>query len=341
MSLSVRKVLRRPAPGEEPPRETLLLAQASSPPWLARVRCLEGPGDSAARQRVRDGGRLAQRLRHSHIEQVWQVHDTPDCLFIVSEEVSGYDLETVASLGALLQCPLPPAFVCFIGAAVADALDHAHQLTDDRGQPLHIIHRGINLENIRLSLRGEVKLAGFDGMFSTLEGRRLTTTHHLRGDMAYTAPEYVCRGQYDSRLDLFALGMVLLELLLGRHPLDDPDEVTPPSSTGTPFTAEQPSWLPLDVLGTRLLALGPEAVERAARGVPEAVVSILKQALRHNPEQRYPTGGRMRDDLRAWLASLPVPYTPEDAVAEVRRMYERACATPALADLLPLESLKG
>jgi serine/threonine-protein kinase len=326
VAFHVRKVLRRPIPEEAAPRETRLMAQALSGPHatrLALVRCLEGPEDAPARQRARDGGRLAQRLRHPHIGQVWQVHDTPACLFIVSEYVSGHDLETVASLGAVLQCPPPPAFVCFIGAAVADALDFAHQLTDEGGQPLGIIHRGLSLENIWLGLKGEVKLTGFDGMFSKLEGRRLTTPHLLRGDMAYTAPEYVCRGQYDSRLDIFALGMVLLELLLGRHPLDDPDDVTPLSSTESgPFKAEQPSWLPLDVLGARLLAFGPEAVERAARGAPAPVVAILKQALRHDPEQRYPTGGRMRDALRAWLASLPAPYTPEVAVEEVRRMEE-------------------
>jgi len=325
----VRKVLRRPLPEESAPRQTLLLAQALSGPHatrLAVIRCLEGPEDAPVRRRAADGGRLALRLRHPHIREVWQVHDIPACLFIVSEHLPGHDLEMVASLSALLQRPPPPALVCFIGAAVADALDHAHALTGDAGEPLGIIHRGITLEHIRLGPLGEVKLTGFDGMFSRLPGRQVTSEHVLRGDMAYTAPEYVVRGQLDSRADLFSLGLVLLELFAGRHPLDDPYAVTPVSSTGaflgSPFTAEQPSWLPLDLLGERLLALSPEAVEQAARGVPAPLVSILKQALQRNPEQRYPTAGRMREDLRAWLAALPAPYTPEVAVEDVRRMEE-------------------
>ncbi len=329
VSFLVRKVLRRAPPREAEPRQTLLVAQALSGPHaprLALIRCLEGPQEAPARQRAAEGGRLALHLRHRHIRQLWQVLDTPPCLFLVSEHLPGHDLESVASLGALSQRPLPPELVCFIGAAVADALDHVHALTDDTGQPLGIIHRGINLENIHLGPTGEVKLTGFDSMFSRMHGRRVTPRPVLRGDMAYISPEYVIHGQQDSRGDVFSLGMVLLELLAGRHPLDDPNTVTPVASTaalpGTPFTAEQPTWWPLEVLAVRLVALSPDIVAQTARGAPAPVIAILQQALQRSPEERYPTAGRMRDDLRAWLARLPAPYTPEVAVEDVRRMEE-------------------
>ncbi|MFE8604959.1 protein kinase family protein [Archangium violaceum] len=62
-------------------------------------------------------------MKHPHLLQVWQVHATPAALYIVSEYLPGFDLETVASSCALLKRPPLTAFVCFIAAAVADALD--------------------------------------------------------------------------------------------------------------------------------------------------------------------------------------------------------------------------
>jgi serine/threonine-protein kinase len=334
VSYTVQRVLQRPLPGETPPGETLLLARSPSGQQAPRetlIRCLEGAEDTPARQRAWDGARLAQRLEHPHIGKVWQVHAEPAVLYIVSEYVAGFDLETVADYCAMLKRALLPAFACFIGAAVADALDYAHGLRDDRGKPLGIVHRGINLANIRLGTRGEVKLTGFDGMFSLDPARRMTTTNTLRGDLAYASPEYVGHGQRDRRLDFFSLGLLLLELLAGSHPLDDPYELVPTPSTplaGNPrLRLEQPSWLPLEVLCQRLEDFSPEQVELAALGQPEAVVSLLKRALEREPEKRYQRGAEMRDELLAYLDSLPVPYSPQVAVEEARHLHEQARST--------------
>jgi serine/threonine-protein kinase len=121
--------------------------------------------------------------------------------------------------------------------------------------------------------------------------------------------------------------MVMLELLAGGHPLDEPHEVEPRGAGGVKrderLHAEQRPFMPLDVLAQRLMDFGPEQVELAALDQPEAVVSILKRALERDPEKRYPSGAELRDDLRAWLHGLPVPYSPDVAVEEV------AAARPA------------
>jgi serine/threonine-protein kinase len=327
---TVQRVLHRPLPGEGGQGETLLLVQGPSGHAVrqALLRCLEEPEDAPARQRAWDGARLAQRLEHPHIGKVWQVHAEPTVLSIVSEYVAGFDLGTVVDYCAMLKRSLLPAFACFIGAAVADALHYAHGLEDEAGRPLGIVHRGINLANIRLGMGGEVKLTGFDGMFSLVPDRLMTTTNTLRGDLAYASPEYVGHGQRDRRLDLFSLGLLLLELLGGSHPLDDPYEsvlVTAPGvEGGRRLRAEQPSWLPLEELAQRLKDFGPEQVELAALGQPEAVVAILKRALERDPEKRYQRGAELRGELLAYLESLPVPYGPEVAVEEVRQLHEQA-----------------
>jgi serine/threonine-protein kinase len=331
VSYTVQRVLHRPPPGESPPGETRLLARCASgqgEPRQVLLRCLEEPQDAPTRQQAWDGARLAQRLEHPHIGKVWQLHDEPAVLYIVSEYLAGFDLETVVDSCALLKRTLLPAFACFIGAAVAEALDHAHGLRDDGGRPLGLVHRGINLENIRLGLGGEVKLTGFDGMFSLDPARRMTTTNTLRGDLTYAAPEYVVDGQRDHRSDFFSLGLVLLELLTGRHPLDDPDDFVsaPPGERvgGRRLRAAQPSWLPLDVLVQRLEDLGPEQVELAALGQPETVVAILQRALEREPAKRYQRGAEMREELLTYLHGLPVPYSPQVAAEEAQHLWEQA-----------------
>jgi serine/threonine protein kinase len=343
VSYTVQRVLHRPLPGEAIPGETRLVVRCSSgqgEPRQVLLRCLEGPEDSPHRQRAWDGARLAQRMEHPHIGKVWQVHAEPAVLYIVSEYIAGFDLETVVDYCAMLKRSLLPAFACFIGAAVADALEYAHGLRDEAGRPLGIVHRGINLENIRLGLGGEVKLTGFDGIFSLDPARRMTTTNMLQGDLTYASPEYVEDGQRDRRLDFFSLGLLLLELLTGRHPLDDPYALAlaPPTEPvdGPRLRASQSSWLPLGALVQRLAEFGPEEVELATLGQPEAVVALLKHALEREPAKRYQRGAQMREDLLAYLHSLPVPYGPQVAVEEVQQL--RAQARSAERGACPVQS---
>jgi serine/threonine-protein kinase len=348
IAYEVRHVLHRPLPGQEGPAETLLLAHCLSGPHASRpalVRRLDGTVDAPALRRIQDGGRLARRMDHPHITQVWQVHPEPETLSIVSEYIPGFDLETVASYCALLRRPPLTAFVCFIAAATADALDYLHRLQDDLGRPLGVIHRGIGLANIRLGTGGEVKLSGFDGMFSVLEERQQTTTNILRGDLAYASPEYVCHGQKERGLDFFALGLMMLELMMGHHPLDDPYDASLQTPAGVRcekrLRAEQQPWLPLDVLAQRLLDFSPEQVELAALEQPEPVVAILKRALEQDPGKRYASGAELRDDLHAWLHGLPVPYSPDVAVEEVRHLRDQARAASRQTNPVEWEESKG
>ncbi len=341
VAYDVERVLQRPGPDEAPPREVVLLARCLSGEYAnarAVIRCLEGPEGAPWRQRAEEGGRLAMRLAHPHLTRVWQVHSEPRMLHVVSEYLEGFDLQTVLSLAALTRRAPSAALACYLGMAITDALAYLHHgVRNDSGQPLGLIHRGVNPENIRLGSRGEVKLSGFDVMFSRLPDRRQTTTNRLRGELAYAAPEYVCEGQNDQRQDFFSLGMVLLELLKVQHPFDNPFARTVEANLDEDNALQclEPSWLSLGALSKRLGNFGPEEVERFAHGLPEGLIPILKRALQREPARRYQRALDMRDALRACLGSLPGPYGSREAVAEVHEL--RALSLKYPRDANPLE----
>jgi len=341
IAYDVERVLQWPGPDEAPPREVVLLARCLSGEHAnarAVIRCLEGPEGQPWRRRAEEGGRLAMRLAHPHLTRVWQVHSEPRMLHIVSEYLAGFDLQTVLSFAALARRAPSAALACYLGMAITDALAYLHHgVRNDSGQPLGLIHRGVNPENIRLGSRGEVKLSGFDVMFSRLPGRLQTTTSRLRGELAYAAPEYVCQGQNDYRQDFFSLGMVLLELLKVQHPFDNPYARTVEANLDEDNTLHgtEPSWLSLGELSKHLSNFGPEEVERFAHGLADGLIPILKRALERDPARRYQRGTDMRDALRTCLASLPGPYGAREAVAELQEL--RALSLKSPRDANPIE----
>src|SRR5690606_32742449 len=110
-----------------------------------------------------------------------------------------------------------PAFALYAAAEVADALHHAHTLRGEQGTPLGIIHRDVSPRNICLDTHGAVKLTHFGAAYSLMVGREETPHLLLTGDVAYASPEYLRRQDLAPSSDVFSLGLVLVELLTGRH----------------------------------------------------------------------------------------------------------------------------
>jgi eukaryotic-like serine/threonine-protein kinase len=192
--------------------------------WLATDEQLRRPvavkvlhehlRDPHSRERFRGEGKLAAQLSHPAIVAIYDTFHDRGIDGIVLEYVDGPTLRTRLDDGT----PLPTADAVAVAAQVADALAEAHR----RG----LVHRDIKPANILLGTRGTAKLTDF-GIAKLLDGTDLTLPGTFVGTAKYLAPEQVTGEPVDGRADVYALGIVLYEMLAGRVPfLADNDAAT-------------------------------------------------------------------------------------------------------------------
>jgi eukaryotic-like serine/threonine-protein kinase len=313
---------------------------AQGPAGSVLIKRLARPVNEKQKQRLKEEVQLAYRLDHPGIAKVYQLVLHGGLPYMVMEHVEGRSLETVLSVAAMRQRPMSEAFVCYVVSEVADALHHAHTLADEHGRSLGIVHRDVNPENIRVGINGEVKLVDFGVAYSLLPGREATTASVLRGDIAYASPERMRLEKVDHRADLFSLGLVLLELLTGRHlfDLEDVEQAAlaarPESAALAEVWCEEPSWVPVSEMAARIARFGPEDVERAAQGVSEPLRTVVHRALRRDPAERYQSGLEMRDALRGFLVLQGHSYGRPEAAREILLAVKEAELLRESADVI-------
>lgn len=167
--------------------------------------------DSEAAVRLRDEARLGSRLLHPGLVDTLDLFEHEGRPVLVVAYVDGLSLEVLRRIG-----PLPVPVVARIGRQIADALDAIHNAEDERGRPMHILHRDVTPGNILLGKDGNAKLIDLGiARFSERQAER-TQDGFLRGTMRYLAPELLEGGNYSAASDLWALGMVMWEAMLGR-----------------------------------------------------------------------------------------------------------------------------
>lgn len=167
-----------------------------------------------------DEAKMSARLSHPNVVQVFELGEVEGEYFIAMEYVRGRDLaETGRTLWSRLGPPRPD-LVAYIGREMCRALAYAHDLTGDDGRPLGMIHRDISPSNVMLSYEGAVKILDF-GIAKALGGDKkesgTTQSGTLKGKFAYMAPEQTVGEEVDRRIDIFATGIVLHEILSGRR----------------------------------------------------------------------------------------------------------------------------
>jgi tetratricopeptide (TPR) repeat protein len=160
--------------------------------------------------------KLAAFLQHPHIVQIYDFGCMQGIYFIVMEYLQGKDLRTLTNALAEARRPLGFENSLSIAAAICSGLEYAHRLTDMSGRPLQIVHRDISPQNIFVTYAGQVKILDF-GIAKAIDRDVTTEAGVLKGKVAYMSPEQARGRPIDRRSDLFAVGVILYELLTGQR----------------------------------------------------------------------------------------------------------------------------
>ncbi len=159
--------------------------------------------------------RLASYLQHANVVQIQDLGMVGSTYFIAMEYVRGRDLRAILRQSRYASGPPPLSVVLSILWSLADALDYAHTLTDEAGQPLGIVHRDVSPSNLIIAHDGHLKVIDFGIAGAQAAGLR-TQSGMVKGKFAYMAPEIAGGQRYDRRSDLFAFGIIAWELLCAR-----------------------------------------------------------------------------------------------------------------------------
>ena len=163
-----------------------------------------------------DEARISAELQHENIAQVYDFGRIGDEWYLAMEYVPGVDLYGLVKSLRAQQRPLPLRIALRVLADILAALDYAHTRVDTYGRRMNIVHRDVNPRNVMLSTRGEVKLIA---RRREADNRAQETgVHTIKGKFAYMAPEQLDGLRVDGRADLFAVGIMLHELVSRRHP---------------------------------------------------------------------------------------------------------------------------
>ncbi|MEL6330902.1 MAG: bifunctional serine/threonine-protein kinase/formylglycine-generating enzyme family protein [Planctomycetota bacterium] len=242
--------------------------------------------------RFRLEARAAAKLEHPHIVRVYRVGQGSEFDYIAMEFIEGGTLRDLLTEGA----PEPHdaharaewcSKIALLLAKVCDALGEAHA----RG----IVHRDVKPSNILLKADGEPKLADFGLAKDTRSDLLETVSGELAGTVKYMSPERLAGGSSgrDPRSDLFAIGVVLVECLSGRHPFEGDSHF---------------------LIADAIRSVKPSRIDAMLAPVDPRLRRIACKATERDPDRRYQTAPELAADLRAWAAGenvrAPRPRRP-------------------------------
>ena len=237
-----------------------------------------------------DEARLCAYLSHSKCVQVFDIGQAAGAHFIVMEFVDGADLQGVLEHLQRHQQSLPVEVACLIAMHVCEGLAYAHDACDHLGQPLGIVHRDISPHNVLMTRHGEVKLVDF-GLAKASSHLTADEEDIVKGKFGYLAPEVTLGQGADRRVDIFAAGILLWEMLSGRRLFKgDTDLET--------FKQVQAAVIP--------------DMRQIRNDVNDDLAYVLSRALARDRDQRYLLAGDFAKDLAIVMDRLNKPVTYQD-----------------------------
>ncbi|MBU0550206.1 PEGA domain-containing protein [Myxococcota bacterium] len=246
-----------------------------------------------------DEAKIAVQLTHPNIGQIFELGNAAGAYFIAMEFVQGKDIRTLFDRARRTRTPLDIPMCCHIIKEVCEALGYAHSKLNDRGEPLDLIHRDVSPQNVLISYEGEVKLIDF-GIAKAAGRINKTQDGILKGKFGYMSPEQVRGRPIDHRSDLFALAVLLYELLTLERCFQGESDFSTLEKIKT-VDIRRPASL--------------------NRNIPPELERIVLRGLSRNPDERYQTASDFQDALQKFLYQSGTFYARKDLAAFMKRTF--------------------
>ncbi|SEL04179.1 serine/threonine protein kinase [Stigmatella aurantiaca] len=243
--------------------------------------------------------KLAAQLTHPNIVQIFDFGEADGAYFLAMEYIDGPHLRALVKGARTQGRPLSPVACARIISLACEGLAFAHDFADPQtGEPMGLIHRDISPDNILMSRQGAVKVVDF-GIAKAASQSHHTQSGVIKGKLAYMPPEQVRAKTLDRRADVYALGVVLYELLTMRRPFESSSDAG---------------------LMQAILFEEPVPASQHRAGLPELLLGILGRALAKDREQRYPDCLAFQSDLEDFILSAGKPVTTQQLAQLVAQL---------------------
>lgn len=250
--------------------------------WAARLKGSRGfsktvaiktmlPGvseDPAFEQMFLDEAQIASRIRHPNVAEILDLGEEDEVLYLVMEYVDGEPLANLRRAAAKHGGVPRPIAVRLVADASA-GLHAAHELKDENGQLLGLVHRDMSPQNLLITFDGVVKVVDFGVAKAAGRSSEKTNAGQVKGKPPYMSPEQALGEVVDRRTDVFALGIILYQLTTGKHPFRGESDLV----TLQNIVSDKP-------------IVSPRAYDKQ---YPRKLENVVMKALDRRRESRYQT----------------------------------------------------
>ncbi len=249
--------------------------------------------------------RLAAKLNHSNIVQIYDFGCIDNLYYISMEYVHGKDIADIIRMLRQRDLGAPLELACHIMIEILNGLDYAHRLTDWYGVGLDLVHRDVSPHNIIVSYEGEVKLVDF-GIAKATSSTVQTSGGVLKGKYSYMSPEQAMGKPLTRTTDVFSLGICFYELL----------------TLSKMFQAESDLAVLEMVRDARFTP--PHEINEA---IPKEVEDVLLRSLAKTPAERFANAAEMRDELEHFLFKRNLRFSTSWLAGFMREVFREELDT--------------
>ena len=245
-----------------------------------------------------DEARILGLMHHPNVVQAYEFGEDGGTLYLALEYIEGPSLSKILRTLRAANRPMPPVMVAYIAREICRALDYVHRLEDSDGDRLDVVHRDVTPSNIIVTPSGAVKLLDF-GVAKFATSAKSTRAGTVKGKPAYLAPEQLQGKPIDGRVDLFALGIVMHEMLTLQHLFAGDSDV---------HTAK------------KIMEMKIPGIVARREDVPADLEQIVMRALERDRKRRFATAAEMARALDDFVLASQLHV--EDVAAFIREVEE-------------------